>query len=496
MVAPASACCSPMGERYDAVIVGSGPNGLAAAVRLADAGCAVHVVEADETVGGGTRSSELTLPGYVHDVCSAIHPLGVGSPYLSGLPLEEHGLEWVHPDLPLAHPLDAASAVVLERSPRATGDHLDAEDRAAWGRVFAPLVRDWPTVRHALLGELLRVPRHPVRLARFGLQALLPATGLARLRFRGERARALFAGLAAHSFLSLRRPTSAAFGLVLAIAAHAVGWPMARGGSQSIADALAGHLGALGGTVRTGQRVTRIDELPPARAVVLDVTPHQALAIAGDRLPARVRRSLAGYRRGPGVFKVDYALREPAPWSDPAVRGAGTVHLGGTIAEIAAAESSVAAGRHPDRPYVLVAQQSIADPSRAPDGRHTLWAYCHVPNGSTVDMTTAIEGQLERFAPGFRDVVLARHAMGPAEVEARNPNNLGGDISAGAHDGLQLIARPRLSLDPYRLAPPEDAHPGVYLCSAATPPGAGVHGMCGYHAASSVLEDLAGDALT
>lgn len=496
MAAPASASCSPMSERYDAVVVGSGPNGLAAAVRLADAGLAVHVVEAGATIGGGTRSAELTLPGYVHDVCSAIHPLGAGSPYLSRLPLDEHGLAWVHPDLPLAHPLDDAPAVALERSPRATGDHLDATDRLAWDRALTPLVRDWPHTRHALLGEILRVPRHPIRLARFGIQALLPATTYARLRFRGERARALFAGLAAHSFLSLRRPTSAAFGLVLAIAAHAVGWPMARGGSQAIADALAGHLRALGGTVRTGHAVTDLAELPPVRAVVLDVTPHQALAIAGSRLPGRVRRSLAGYRRGPGVFKVDYALREPAPWSDPAVRGAGTVHLGGRLHEIAASESAVAAGRHPDRPYVLVAQQSLADPSRAPQGHHTLWAYCHVPNGSTVDMTSAIEDQLDRFAPGFRDVVLERHTMGPSEVEARNPNYLGGDISAGAHDGLQLLARPRLSLDPYRLAAPDGARPGVYLCSAATPPGAGVHGMCGYHAATSVLRDLAGGPLT
>ncbi len=443
------------------------------------------VIEAEQSIGGGCRSDELTLPGLVHDRCSAIHPLAVASPFFRSVPLADHGLQMIHPPAPLAHPLDDGTAVMLERSVDVTAASL-GPDGAAWRRLMAPFVRDADAIIDGALAPL-RVPRHPLALGRFGLSAVRSASGLAEGAFAGERARALFAGMAAHSMLRLDRSPSAAFGLVLGLLGHSAGWPLTRGGSQVIADALASHLRSLGGQIATGWRVQSLDELPPQALVMLDVTPRQVLQIAGHRLPAGYRRRLAGYRYGPGVFKLDLALDGPIPWTAAECCRAATVHLGGTMAEIAAAEATVAAGGHPARPYVLVAQQSLFDPSRAPDGKHTVWAYCHVPNGSPVDMTDPIESQIERFAPGFRDRIIARSAMGPGEIERHNANYVGGDINGGIQDLRQLFTRPVARLIPYS-TPLEN----VYICSSSTPPGGGVHGMCGYHAARAALR--AGDA--
>ena len=471
----------------DAVVVGAGPNGLAAAITLARAGCSVTVLEAEDTAGGGCRSAELTLPGFVHDVCAAIHPLGASSPVFSGLPLADHGLRWAHPDAPAAHPLPDGRAAVLERSLPATADGLGGVDGRAWRRLVGPLVDHWDDLTDSILGPMLRVPRHPVTLTRFGLRAVRPAAALARRRFEGEAARGLFAGLAAHAILDLGSPLTSSFGLTFAASGHAVGWPAAAGGSQRLTDALVSYLGTLGGTVETGQRVTSLADLPPARAVLFDLTPRQVAAIAGARLHRRLRRRLNRFRYGPASFKIDYALDGPVPWTAAGCHRAGSVHVGGTLDEVVAAERDVVEGRHPERPYVLTAQPSRFDPTRAPAGRHTFWAYCHVPRGSTVDVTAAVEAQIERFAPGFRDLVLARHTMFPADLERHNANNVGGDVAGGSHGGLQLVARPRLALDPYRLAIDGlDA----YLCSSSTPPGAGVHGMCGWWAAQSALERM------
>jgi phytoene dehydrogenase-like protein len=466
---------------YDAVVVGAGPNGLASAITLAGAGRSVLVLEGKETIGGGTRSAELTLPGFVHDVCSAIHPLGVASPFFRDLPLAGYGLEWVFPPAAVAHPFDDGSAAVLERSVDATGESL-GRDAGAYRRLMGPLLGDWERLASDLLGPLPVPPRHPFAMARFGLRAVRSARGLAEGAFEGKRARALFAGLAAHSILPLERPVSAAFGLVLGTVAHAVGWPMARGGSQQIADALAAHLRSLGGEIVTGTCVESLDQLPPARAILLDVTPRQLLQIAGDRLPARYRRALGRYRYGPGVFKLDWALDGPIPWKAPACGRAGTVHLGGTLPEIAASEQAVWRGELSERPYVIVVQQTLFDPTRAPEGKHTGWAYCHVPNGSTIDMTERIEAQVERFAPGFRDLILARSVMSPTALERHDPNYIGGDINGGVQDLGQLFTRPVARLNPYT-TPVR----GLYLCSSSTPPGGGVHGMCGYFAAHAAL---------
>ena len=468
-------------EKYDAVVVGSGPNGLAAAIALAQAGRRVQIVEAEETVGGGMRTAELTLPGFLHDVCSAVHPLGYSSPFFRSLPLHRHGLEWVQPDIPLAHPLDDGTAAALHRSLRDTAAGL-GRDAAAYHALFAPFARRWEALAADLLGPPLRRPGYPLLLARFGLPAMRSAAGLARARFRDAPAAALFAGIAAHATVPLERPLTASFGLVLGAAGHAAGWPVARGGSGTIAAALESCARALGVSMVTGRRVRHTDDVPPAGAVLFDVTPRQLLRIAGHRLPAWYRWQLARYRYGPGVFKVDYALDGPVPWTAAACRRAGTVHVGGTLEEIAATERTVAAGGHPERPFVLVAQQSIADPTRAPAGKHTLWAYCHVPNGSTEDMTGRIEAQIERFAPGFQARILARHVMTPAALERHNENYVGGDIGGGSSAGLQLILRPAAGLAPYRTP-----SPGIYLCSSSTPPGGGVHGMCGYWAARAAL---------
>jgi phytoene dehydrogenase-like protein len=469
----------------DAVVVGAGPNGLAAAIELARAGLSVRVLEAAQTVGGGggTRSAELTLPGFTHDVCSAIHPLGVASPFLRSLPLAAHGLEWIEPPAALAHPFDDGTAVLLERSPEAEVRSL-GEDDTRWRRLFAALVQDADSLLDEILAPL-HVPAHPITLARFGLRAMLPATTVARRSFSEARARGLFAGLAAHSMLPLERPPSAAFGLMLGVLGHAVGWPFPRGGSQAIADGLASYLRSLGGEIETGRRVASLAELEEPRVALLDVTPRGFLELAGDRLPSGYRRSLERYRYGPGVFKLDWALDGPIPWRAEECSRAATVHLGPTLEEIAASEAAPAQGRISERPFVLLAQQSVFDPTRAPAGRHTAWAYCHIPNGSIVDMTEPLEAQVERFAPGFRDRILARSARGPSDLERENPNYVGGDINGGLANLRQLLTRPVVRWSPY-----STPLPGVYLCSASTPPGGGVHGMCGYHAARAALQHL------
>jgi phytoene dehydrogenase-like protein len=464
----------------EAVVVGAGPNGLAAAIVLARAGIAVRVYEAAETHGGGTRSAELTLPGYIHDPCSAIHPTAIASPFFRSLDLGARGLEWVFPPAALAHPLGGERAAFLDGSWERTAESL-GRDADAWRRLYGPLVRDAERLVPSLLGPVLRFPRHPMALARFGLPALLPVTTLARLRFRDDPARALFGGIGAHSMLPLTAPLSGSFPLALGLFAHRFGWPMARGGSGAITEALVAELRDLGGEVVTGRRIARLDELEPARAILFDLTPRQIVAIAGDRLPGRRRRRLERFRYGSGVFKIDWALDAPIPWSAPDVRRAGTVHLGGLLPEIVESEHAVAHGRHPDRPFVLLAQQTLFDPSRAPAGKHTAWAYCHVPGGSSVDMTRQIEDQVERFAPGFRDLVLARTTRTAVDMEAYDANYVGGDINGGVQDWRQLLFRPIPSLDPYHLGE------GLYICSSSAPPGGGVHGMCGWHAARSAL---------
>jgi phytoene dehydrogenase-like protein len=465
----------------DVIVVGSGPNGLAAAITLARAGRDVLLIEGRDTVGGGVRTEELTLPGFRHDTCSAIHPLGVASPFMRSIPLERFGLEWVHPPAPLAHPLDDDRAVMLERSPSETAAGL-GPDGPAWNALVGRLAREADAVLRGVLSPL-QVPRHPVAMARFGLHALRSADGMARSVFAGDPARALFAGNAAHSMLPLRAAATASFGLVLAMLGHAAGWPLPRGGSQALADALAAYLRSLGGEIETDRTVTSLEELD-ARLVLLDVTPRQFLTLAGPRLDGRYRRALERFRYGPGVVKLDYALSEPMPWRAPDCARAATVHVGGTLAEIGAAEAGVAAGRVPERPFAIVAQQSLFDTTRAPAGCHTLWAYTHVPHGwpETDRAVERVEEQLERYAPGFRDVVLARSVLGPADLEARNPNDVGGDINGGSAELRQLLTRPVARLVPWRTP-----LSGVYLCSSSTPPGGGVHGMCGRHAARAAL---------
>jgi phytoene dehydrogenase-like protein len=468
----------------DAVVVGSGPNGLAAAITLARAGRSVHVLEAAETIGGGARSAELTLPGFVHDICSAIHPLGMASPVFRMLPLADHGLSFCHPSAPLAHPFDDGTAAVLERSVTETARSLDRCDAAAYRRLMGPSARALRDLIADARGPL-RVLRHPVALVRLGLLSAGSATGLATSTFAGERARGLMAGLGAHGFLPLEQAPSAGFALALGLLGHVVGWPVVRGGSQGLPDALAGHLRSLGGTITTGRRVETLSELPPARTVLLDLAPRELLRIAGPRLPTRYRRELERYRHGPAAFKLDWALDGPIPWTAEACRRAGTVHLGGTLEEVAAAERAAARGEHPGRPFVLLAQQSLFDQTRAPRGRQTAYAYAHVPNGSTLDMTERIEAQIERFAPGFRDRILARSVRSPSALEHDNPNYIGGDILGGLNNVRQLIARPAPRLVPY-----STPIKGVYLCSASTPPGGGVHGLCGYLAAQAALRGL------
>jgi phytoene dehydrogenase-like protein len=467
----------------DAVVVGSGPNGLAAAVALARAGLSVTVLESHQTIGGGTRTEELTVPGVLHDVCSAVHPLGVGSPFLSSLELGRHGLEWCWPEIDLAHPLDGGRAAVLVQSVDQTADGL-GDDGRAWRRLFAPLAARFGELGDDILRPIAHRPRHPFLLARFGLNALAPATVVAR-RWHGDEARALFGGMAAHAFRPLSSPTSASVGLALGASAHRFGWPVAKGGSRAITDALAAELLALGGQIETGHRVTSLHEVDSADVVMLDLAPSGVLALAGDRLPSRIARAYRRYRNGPAAYKVDLAVEGGIPWTNEACRRAGTVHLGGTIEQVALAEREVAAGRLPARPFVLVAQQYLADPSRSAGDVHPIWAYAHVPNGYSGDATDVVLDQLERFAPGVRDRIVGQAVRTPAQYEAYNPNFVGGDISTGANDPIQVLLRPRVALDPYRTG-----IPGVYLCSAATPPGGGVHGMCGANAAASALKRL------
>ena len=467
----------------DAVVVGSGPNGLAAAILLMRAGLRTELREAAPSIGGGLRSEELTLPGFVHDVCSAVHPLALASPFFRTLPLHEFGLEWVEPPAPLAHPLDDGTAVLLERSLEATAAGL-GQGGGSWRRLLEPLVRRWNGLADDVLAPPLHFPRHPLLMARFGLGALLPATLLARA-VRGTAARALLAGSAAHSFLPLDAPGTGAIGLVLSVAGHAVGWPIVRGGSQRLADALAGYFRLLGGEIRTGAPVAHLDELRTARIVMLDLGPHQIARIAGDRLPDGYRRALERYRYGAAAFKLDWALDGPVPWTAPECARAATVHLGGTLEEIAASEAAPARGDVHERPFVLFVQPTLFDDSRAPPGKHTAWAYCHAPNGCALDLTDRIERQVERFAPGFRKRILARSVLTPAELERRNPNLIGGDINGGMMDLRQVFARPVARATPYRTP-----LRGLYICSASTPPGGGVHGMSGYYAARAALEEV------
>lgn len=470
----------------DAVVVGSGPNGLSAAVELARAGLSVTVLERSERPGGGCATEELTLPGVLHDLCSAVHPLAVASPFLRTLDLGRYGLEFVHPGAPLAHPLDGRPAIVAENDLDATAAALDELSAPGDGDRWRALME--PLVAHSeeLLGDVLgpaRPPRHPLVTARFGIRALRSAKALSA-RFDGPAA-ALLCGIGAHSMVPLTSPATGAFALILGGAMHAAGWPVARGGSRSIADALVACLRDMGGEVRTGVEVRTMRDIPDSRAVVFDVTPRSLLAIAGDELPPRYRRGLERYRYGPGVFKVDWTLDGPIPWSDPACLRAGTVHLGGDRDELVASEAEVAAGRVPEKPFVLVAQQSLFDTTRVPQGRQAVWAYCHVPNGCDADMTEAITAQVERFAPGFRDRVLAMRTVSPRQLEERNPNLVGGDINGGYAGLTQLFTRPVARVDPYTTP-----NPRLFVCSAATPPGGGVHGMCGYHAAQAVLTRL------
>jgi phytoene dehydrogenase-like protein len=468
---------------YDAIIIGSGPNGLAAAIELARQGSSVLVREGASTIGGSCRSAELTLPGYVHDICSTVAALVVSSPMMRSLPLENLGVELIQPPAAFAHPLDDGTAAVLERSVIQTGQTLGT-DAAAWSNLMLPLAENWSDLAPMLLAPP-RWPAHPLLMAKFGLRAIRSARGLANSHFNGAHARALFAGAAAHAIVPLEWKATASFGLVLTTSAHADGWPIVRGGMQKLAEAMATHLRALGGQIMTDAPVGSLDELPAARSVICDITPRQLIQIAGKKMPDDYRRKLERFRYGPGIFKMDWALSGPIPWKASACTRAATVHLGGTFEQIDAAERAPWRGEHSTAPYVLLVQPTLFDATRAPPGRHTAWAYCHVPSGSSIDMTHAIESQVERFAPGFGDLILARNGMNCAEMERRNPNLIGGDITGGAQTLSQLFTRPTASFHPYRTAVPH-----VYLCSASTPPGGGVHGMCGYHAARTVISDL------
>jgi phytoene dehydrogenase-like protein len=465
---------------YDAIVIGAGPNGLAAAITMAQHGKSVVVYEAQEEIGGAARSAELTLPGFTHDVCSSVYPLGIGSPFFRALPLAQHGLEWIQPPAALAHPFDDGTAVTLERSVDTTAAELGA-DEPTYRRLMVPLVAAWDGLASDLLGPL-RLPRHPGNFSRFAMLAIQPGRRLAEDRFKAERAQGLFAGLVAHSMLPLEYWGSAAFGLVLAISGHSVGWPLVRGGAQKLTDALAGYLLSLGGEIVASRPVRKLDELPPSRVVLCDVTPRQLLAIAGGNLSRSYRTKLAGYRYGMGAFKMDWALSGPVPWKARECARAATIHLGGTLAEIAFSERSAWCGEHVEKPFVLLAQPSLFDPSRAPEGKHTLWGYCHVPHGSPFNMAERIEKQIERFAPGFGDLVVRRSVTSPRELEKRNANLVGGDINGGAPILSQLFFRPTVKMYGTSVK-------GLYLCSASTPPGGGVHGMCGHFAARQALKE-------
>jgi phytoene dehydrogenase-like protein len=467
----------------EAIIVGSGPNGLSCAAWLARGGVKVTVLEAQATIGGGARTSELTLPGLLHDDCSAVHAMAVGAPSLNELSLERHGLQWCWPEVDLAHPLDGGAGAVMVRSIAGTAAGLGRDGRT-WERVFSSPSRGFAALSEDIMRPLLHVPQHPLRLARFGVAAAMPATLIAR-KFRTQEARALWGGCAAHAFTPLSRPMSSSVGMALICAGHSYGWPVARGGSQAISDALAAVIREHDGKIETGRRVTSLSELPAADAIVLDLVPGTVAEVAGDRLPARVARAYRHYKHGPGAFKVDLAVAEGVPWTNEAARRAGTVHASGSFEEIASGERAINRGRMPESPFVLVCQQSLADPTRAKDGVHPVWAYAHVPNGYTGDVSEALLDQIERFAPGLRERILAKAVRSPSELASYNSNYVGGDIINGANTPWQTVIRPRLALDPY-----STGIPGVFICSAATPPGAGAHGMNGYNAARSVLRSL------
>ncbi|MFL5787629.1 MAG: phytoene desaturase family protein [Flavisolibacter sp.] len=467
---------------YDAVVVGSGPNGLAAAITMQQAGLSVLIIEGEDIVGGGTRSAELTLPHFIHDVCSAIHPLAVSSPFFKKLPLEKHGLEFIYPPIQAAHPFDNGSAAVLLKSVNETAQHL-GNDKEVYLKLLGPIVKEWPL----LLPEILRplhFPKHPLVMAGFGLKAITSALHFSR-HFKTTEAKGLWGGMSAHSIQSLSNPATSAFALVLMALGHTYGWPMPKGGSQSIANALVSYFVSLGGIIQTNYFVRSLDQLPSSHALFFDVTPKQLLEIAGQKFSSFYRWQLNNYRYGMGIFKIDWALKEPIPFTSKECRNAGTVHLGNTFEEIAESEFQTSKGKHAEKPFVLLAQQSLFDATRAPAGKHTAWAYCHVPNGSDVDMTERIENQVERFAPGFRDIVLEKHIMNSSMLENYNPNYIGGDINGGIIDARQLFTRPALRFSPYRTSAK-----GIYICSSSTPPGGGVHGMCGYNAANRALKDI------
>jgi phytoene dehydrogenase-like protein len=471
-------------KEYDAVVVGSGPNGLAAAIVMQRAGLSVLLLEGKDTIGGGLRSQELTLPGFTHDICSAIHPLAAGSPLFTKFPLAEHGLEFIYPEISAAHPFDDGTAAVLAGSVEQTASLLGVDEKA-YKNLIGPLVRDWPSVINNILGPL-KFPQNPVGLSRFGLNAL-PSAEFISKRFATEKTKGLWAGMTAHSIMPLNNFATSAIGLVLMAAGHIKGWPVPKGGSQQIASALASYFTSLGGKIETGVYVQSFEQVPSAQAVLFDVTPKQLLEIAGQKFSSGYRAQLGRYQYGMGVFKMDFALDGPVPWKAKEVSKAGTVHLGSTFKEIAASEKDAWSGKHSDKPYVLVAQQSVVDSTRAPQGKHTLWAYCHVPNGSSVDMSNAIENQIERYAPGFKDRIIGKHTFNAQQMNDYNPNYIGGDINGGAITPSQLFTRPVLRWSPYRTSAK-----GIYICSSSTPPGGGVHGMCGYHAANRALKDIFG----
>lgn len=468
-------------RELDAVVVGSGPNGLSAAITIARTGRSVLVIEGADSVGGGARTEQLTLPGFHHDVCSAFHPLAKGSPFLSTLPLSEHGLEWIQPDLPLAHAMEPGRSVLFHRDVAATAAGLGL-DGASYMETMSRLIRLWPLIADHVLGPLIRTPKHPLALARFGLMGAPSAMRIAGSRFQTEDARALFAGAAAHAFLPLTSPLTASFGWLLLVTGHLFGWPIARGGSGAITNALARYLESLGGTIETGRMVTKLSDIPTAPITILDVGPSGFGSLASDRLPGRYLKRVSRFRHGPGAFKIDYALDGPIPWLDHHLSRAGTIHMGGTAEQINLAETETFVGRYVEDPFTLIGQQSLFDSSRAPDGQHTAWVYAHVPNGSTVDISATITDRVERHAPGFKDLILGSHIIDPNGFQARNPNYVGGDISGGAHNLQQLVSRPFPQRNPYGTP-----IPGVYLGSASTPPGAGTHGMSGHHAARAAL---------
>ncbi|MBO6793466.1 MAG: NAD(P)/FAD-dependent oxidoreductase [Balneolaceae bacterium] len=467
---------------YDAVIVGSGPNGLAAAILLAQQGLKVHVIEAEETIGGGTRTKELTESGFLHDVCSAVHPTAVASPFLSSLPLEKYGLEWIYPEASVAHPLEEGNGILGYQSLDKTLEQF-GKDAKMYKRLFGDFIENWDSIKYDLFGTLRSV-ENPLSMARFGWYGWLSAKDITNSLFKNPETKALFAGMAAHSILPLDKLFSASFGLVLTTTMHAVGWPIAKGGSATITKAMASYLESLDGTIETGNRITDFTEIPDAKAVLFDLTPHQITKICSTQLPNAYRKKLNKYKYGPGAFKIDLAVSEPIPWKNEAIGKAGTVHLGGSFEEIGYSEKQVWQGNHPEKPYVLLSQPSIFDDLRAPKGKHTVWAYCHVPNGSDRDCTEEIVSQIERYAPGFRDTIIAKHTMTAVQMNDYNENYIGGDINGGAQFFKQLIGRPVLKWDPYKI--PFD---GAYICSSSTPPGGGVHGMCGYHAAKSALKN-------